>query len=155
MRHLEVSERLQAAPALFTRAPPVFAALVLLINDHALKGNGVLPSGVTGKLSDFAGLYFAPLLVAELWCWLRPVTPAVALRRVLWTAVGFGLLFVGIKLSADVRHAYDAVVRLYARPFGLTARTAADATDLFALPVLILAWLDARRVLRRGAGGPH
>ena len=38
----------------------VGAILVLLINDHLLKG--AAPGWVTGKLSDFAGLVFFPLL---------------------------------------------------------------------------------------------
>src|SRR4051812_25303572 len=40
--------------------------VVLVVNDHLLKGAGVLPGWVTGKLSDFAGLIVAPLLVVVL-----------------------------------------------------------------------------------------
>jgi hypothetical protein len=43
------------------------AALALLVlNDHVLKHAGVLPGWLTGKLSDFAGLYVAPALLASL-----------------------------------------------------------------------------------------
>ncbi|MFZ9889678.1 MAG: hypothetical protein ACO3JL_19455, partial [Myxococcota bacterium] len=52
---------------LLLRPWPMTALLVLAINDHALKGAGVLPSWVVGKLSDFAGLVFFPLLLVTLW----------------------------------------------------------------------------------------
>lgn len=38
------------------------ALSVLALNDHVLKGSGLLPGVVTGKLSDFAGLIVAPIL---------------------------------------------------------------------------------------------
>ncbi len=34
------------------------ALAVLVANDHALKGSGLVPGALTGKLSDFAGLAF-------------------------------------------------------------------------------------------------
>src|SRR5512138_134848 len=40
----------------------VSSILLLLINDHVLKT--VSPSWLTGKLSDFAGLFFFPFIVA-------------------------------------------------------------------------------------------
>jgi hypothetical protein len=42
------------------------ALLVLALNDHVLKGAGMLPAWVTGKLSDFAGLFVAPIVLAVL-----------------------------------------------------------------------------------------
>jgi hypothetical protein len=42
----------------------VTCILVLLLNDHLLKGT--IPSILTGKLSDFAGLFFFPFLFAAL-----------------------------------------------------------------------------------------
>ena len=45
---------------------PIAAVLVLTLNDHVLKGSGLLPGWLTGKLSDFAGLFFFPLLLAAL-----------------------------------------------------------------------------------------
>ena len=42
---------------------PLAAVLVLAVNDHFLKHAGLLPGVVTGKLSDFAGLFFFPVLV--------------------------------------------------------------------------------------------
>src|SRR5262245_40893240 len=49
-----------AASCLCTRTS-IVAVGVLLLNDHVLKA--AVPSWLTGKLSDFAGLYFAPYLV--------------------------------------------------------------------------------------------
>src|SRR5438093_11910351 len=42
----------------------VAAVTVLLLNDHVLKQ--AWPSPITGKLSDFAGLYFAPWVLISL-----------------------------------------------------------------------------------------
>ena len=36
---------------------------LLALNDHALKGADIVPAWLTGKLSDFAGLLFFPLLL--------------------------------------------------------------------------------------------
>jgi hypothetical protein len=44
---------------------PLVAILVLIVNDHWLKG--LWPGPVTGKLSDMAGLAFFPLV--PLGCW--------------------------------------------------------------------------------------
>ncbi len=38
---------------------------LLLVNDHVLKV--LYPSWITGKLSDFAGLFFFPFLLALAW----------------------------------------------------------------------------------------
>jgi len=43
---------------------PLAAVLVLAVNDHVLKGSGLLPDMVTGKLSDVAGLFFFPIFCA-------------------------------------------------------------------------------------------
>src|SRR5688572_23836927 len=40
------------------------ALAALALNDHVLKGAGVAPSWLTGKLSDVAGLVVAPVLFA-------------------------------------------------------------------------------------------
>ena len=42
------------------------ALTVLVVNDHWLKGSGMIPAAVAGKLSDFAGLLVAPVLVAAI-----------------------------------------------------------------------------------------
>src|SRR5262245_66476670 len=42
---------------------PLAAVLLLAVNDHLLKGWGLLPAWLTGKLSDFAGVFFFPLLL--------------------------------------------------------------------------------------------
>ena len=42
------------------------ALLTLAINDHVLKGGGLLPGWLTGKLSDFAGLVVLPVVLAVL-----------------------------------------------------------------------------------------
>jgi len=42
------------------------ALAVLVVNDHVLKGAGLLPGWLTGKLSDFAGLVVAPVVVSTI-----------------------------------------------------------------------------------------
>jgi hypothetical protein len=62
------------------------ALVTLLLNDHVLKTAGVLPGVLTGKLSDFAGLVVAPVLLVAL---LR----ATSLRARL---AGFGAVAAGL-----------------------------------------------------------
>ena len=137
----------QRRPVPFTRAPPVLAMALVALNDHVLKGAGLLPAAVTGKLSDVAGLYFAPLLVAELWMLARPTAERGApVRRVAWAALGFGLLFTAIKTSATASALHDAVAGALLH---YPVRNTVDPTDLMALLMLPVAVVDARRVSRR------
>lgn len=132
----------------FTRVLPVAALALLALNDHVLKGAGMLPGWLTGKLSDFTGLYFAPLLLAELWMLARPSPePSTLVPRVVWTALGVGLLFTAIKTSPDFSEGYEVALSL----LGRRGHNTVDPTDLAALPMLAVAVWDARRLARGGA----
>src|SRR3954469_11095790 len=61
-----VVKRSSSWAADLVRPVPLAAVGVLAVNDHLLKGSGLLPGAVTGKLSDFAGLFFFPLLLAAI-----------------------------------------------------------------------------------------
>ena len=114
--------------------PSFLAALVLLLlNDHWWKA--AWPSFVTGKLSDFAGLYvFAVLLLALLPRQRLPLLWGTALAFVYWKS----------PLSQPMIEAWNALL-----PYSL-ARTV-DALDLAALAVLPMAGLSLRKALRKPA----
>src|SRR5690606_1318058 len=112
-----------------------------VVNDHALKGAGVLPGALTGKLSDVAGLVVAPWVLAVL---LRATTRrAVALAHVL---VGVG--FSAINLSPTCARAVEALTAYTPVPWRITV----DPTDLAALPALALSFFVLGEVARRLAG---
>jgi hypothetical protein len=106
---------------------PLFwlALLVLVVNDHLLKGGGLVPGWLTGKLSDFAGLIVAPLAAAEL-CRgrLRGLRIAAASLVV--------AVFVATELHAPAARALEHAFGL----LGLGIRLWPDPTDLLALAVL-------------------
>ena len=81
----------------FARPVPLAAAGVLALNDHVLKGAGVLPAWVTGKLSDFAGLFFFPVLLFALSAFVHP--PRHRLHRATILGVATGAVFAAVKLS--------------------------------------------------------
>jgi hypothetical protein len=109
--------------------PIWWAALALLVgNDHVLKHAGLLPGWLTGKLSDFAFLIVAPVLLGA----LLPV--GLRLRRAL-AVLAVGGLFAAAKLSPAVS---DALVRAL-RHAGIAWRLWPDPTDLVALSVLPVA----------------
>jgi hypothetical protein len=113
----------------------LLAILLLLGNDHLLKGSGLLPGWLTGKLSDLAGLFFFPILLVTL---LDPLAPRWLRGRSLslLCAAATGLVFAALKLS-------PALNALVAARWGSIVL---DPTDLFALPALGLAllFLEAR-----------
>jgi hypothetical protein len=107
-------------------------AFVLALNDHVLKHADVLPGWLTGKLSDFAGLFVFPIVVSVLA--ERLVGPRRYLRAGIaaGTAAGFAALNCVPWVSAVVQPILPNTM---------------DPTDLVALPAvgLALLWLARRR----------
>ncbi len=99
---------------------------LLGLNDHVLKG--IFPGMITGKLSDFAGLVFFPL-VLELVLRSRPLSVAV-------TCVGFIL----VKGTAWGCAQWNRVATWLFHLIGLDAQAhlRQDSTDLIALLALII-----------------
>lgn len=117
-------------PSQLLTHPLWLAALaVLVVNDHLLKGAGLLPTALTGKLSDVAGLVVAPALLATL---LRLTT-----QRALFAAhLAIGLVFSAINLSPAAAGAFESLMALGPLPWHITV----DPTDLLTLPALALSW---------------
>jgi hypothetical protein len=120
--HAERSPKALSHPVWWT------ALALLLANDHVLKGAGVLPAALTGKLSDFAGMIVAPPLVAL--ALLR--VPATWRTRALVSTSLPGVVLCAIKLSPQAAHALEAGFGW----IGLPWRIWLDASDLWALLAL-------------------
>ena len=118
----------------FCEHPVVLTGIFLVaVNDHILK-QSVLAGAVTGKLSDFAGLFFFPFLLLDLLSLLRRSlqhsTPLFL------GAAGFtGFAFVALKCSP---FALDLYRNLYGL-LDLRVTVIPDLTDLTALIMLPLA----------------
>jgi outer membrane protein assembly factor BamB len=118
-------------PATALRHPLFWAgALLLALNDHVLKGAGLLPELVTGKLSDAAGFVVAPVVLAVV---LRARSRrAVALCH-LAPLVAMALLKLSPVIAVSVVAAAAVV--------GETWAIVADPTDMFvAFPAAIASW---------------
>lgn len=109
--------------------PATIASIALLvINDHILKA--LAPSWLTGKLSDFAGLFFFPFLLAAA---LSPITRRAGALAFAITAAWFTLVKTsawGIALTQNMLYPV----------LGYRVPIALDPTDLLALGVLLPAW---------------
>jgi hypothetical protein len=112
-------------------AHPLFwiALVVLVVNDHLLKQAHLLPGVVTGKLSDFAGMVVAPLVLTAL---LR--LRGRAGRMVAFACVA--AVFTAIKVSRPCADLVETVTACTPLPWRLWC----DPTDLLALSMLPLAW---------------
>ena len=117
------------------------AIAILIANDHWLKY--AYPSTLTGKLSDFAGLTFFPLLVVIVfdlvWPGRRQTT---LLAAVVVTACVFTLVKVVSAGTELYRHALGFIQSPWS-PSRVEAVT--DPTDLIALPCVVLAFVIAGR----------
>jgi hypothetical protein len=120
---------------------PLMAVALFALNNFVLKR--AWPGLVTGKLSDLLICFFLPLFVSAL---LARVSPLGVAARV---AAGIALtatIFIAVKTSASASRALDHDIALVLGPFGIrTAPNCVDVTDLWALPMLALAWLHARQ----------
>lgn len=113
-------------------AHPLFAIALfaLVLNDHVLKGAGVAPAWITGKLSDVAGLIVAPAVLA----WIaRAKTPQGWTIAHACVAIGFSVLQLWPPLARAIEAGTAAI--------GVPAYVWPDPTDLIALPALALSWI--------------
>ncbi|HEY3497958.1 MAG TPA: hypothetical protein VGK73_24835 [Polyangiaceae bacterium] len=114
------------------------ALVVLVVNDHVLKGAGVVPSAVTGKLSDFAGLFVAPVLLAGVLRRSGFGGPTVRLLSFAAIATVFG----AIKLSEAAAELLEVAVSLV----GLQWKIWSDPSDLIGFGILPFAWRAASKL---------
>jgi hypothetical protein len=126
----------------------LLSVILLIANDWFLKRH--FAGAVTGKLSDLAGLVFAPLVLSSaiglaLAVAVRfgaRVDPSLSRRRLLGCLAATGLTFAAVKLSPDA-------ARLLAGLLPHGSHIVVDGTDLFTLPALAIAYLIGRDELRR------
>lgn len=104
---------------------------LLLLNDHALKV--VAPSPLTGKLSDFAGLFFFPFVLCAVLAPLR-------LRPRLAAGIAFGITAIWFAAMKTIPAANHWTGWLAGMIVGKPVRLVLDPTDLIALAALIPAW---------------
>jgi hypothetical protein len=111
------------------------AIALLVINDHLLKV--LMPSWLTGKLSDFAGLFFFPFVLAALLS-LPLDRLRVSSRRAGGCAIAItGVCFTLIKTVPAINLlAGDA----FSQIIGYRTAFVLDPTDLLALSMLLPAW---------------
>ncbi len=149
--------RAPALPVGEAMHPAALAAIALLaVNDWVLKARvipGSAASLVTGKLSDVAGLLFAPVVLsAAIGLVLHAaarlgarIDPSLSRRRLVLCVAATGAGFAAVKLSpALAAHAAELLSHL-----GRPARFHDDPTDLLTLPALLAALLIGRDELRR------
>lgn len=134
------------------------AIALLVLNDHVLKA--AYPGFVTGKLSDFAGLVFFPLLLAAM---CEQIRFRRGIATIIGAAIATGIVFASIKLSATAGDWYRVALAALQWPFRALfaliegnpvpalakVRLAADPTDLIALVALAVPIVLARRVSER------
>lgn len=121
---------------------PLMAVGLFALNNFVLKR--AWPGLVTGKLSDLLICFFLPLFVSAL---MERVSRLGAATRV---AAGIALtatIFIAVKTSVTASRVLDHDIAMLLQPFAIrTAPNCVDVTDLWALPMLALAWLYARRM---------
>ncbi len=127
----------------------LFSIGLLLANDHWLKAS--FPSWWAGKLSDFAGLFFFPFLLAPLLGLPldRKTVSPIAVGR-----LAFGLTGIWFALLKTLPLVNAATCGLLAALLGHPVQLVLDPTDLIALPVLVPAWLLWKQETRAGECKP-
>ena len=146
----------------------VVALIVVVVNDHFLKA--ACPGFLTGKLSDFAGLVFAPLFLQAAWEMAMAADgkdhrPSLTVLSSM--VVVCAVLFAAIKTNDQIGDFYRLAMGVARWPFRAAAtwingektpsvllvKLARDPTDLMALPMVLVAlWIGSRRCIAKNIG---
>ena len=119
---------------------------------------------MTGKLSDVAGLVFAPLVLVALWeigQWVSGRWRGPAASVLVVAIVAVGIVFAAVQVWEPASEAYGWALGAGQWPFRAVAAAVsgaptptmspvlatADAEDLLALPALAVTWWVGRRRL--------
>jgi hypothetical protein len=134
-----------AAVRALTGPLTVGAIALMVLNDHVLKGAGIVPGVLTGKLSDFAFLFFAPIVLVYL-------TRARAALFVAGMFAAPAALFATINVSPAASDAFARALSMI-----VPSSHVCDVEDLAALAILPLSWAylwrrTAVRAVDRGSG---
>jgi len=146
---------------LLLRATPVFSLLLLLVNDHYLKGRGILPTFISGKLSDFAGLVFFPLLLLALYNLFGTllfryrknigilVSPSPTFFQLLLSCLITGVFFTMVQLSSSFANFYaqTSAFLMFWSHQGVSVTQ--DPSDIWALLSLFAALYIGARALKK------
>jgi hypothetical protein len=124
---------------------------LLLLNDHLLRR--YWPSWWTGKLGDFAWLFFFPFALAVMLAWLIPPQVPRQEKIVNWCAYGLtGGVFV---LAKTVPPFHELLVRTLERVLSMPVALVRDPTDSVALVALAMSWQQVFGFSAITAARPH
>lgn len=129
----------------------VAAMLLLLFNDHWLRWYA--PSWWTGKLGDFAWLFFAPFAVAMILALLIPPSPR---QEQIVQVLAFGLTGGIFALAKGVPLVHAWIIQIAETILGLPIGLRRDPTDLIALASLGAGWWlwEHHAILLRASAAP-
>ena len=116
--------------AYFIHPLPLCAVAILILNDQYLKY--LFPGLVAGKLSDFAGLFFAPLFLSALFSLISNrgrFVEQLSRTQLLVSMIFVDLVFIFLKLSPGFLQAYTTVHGW----LGIKIKVVQDTWDLLAL----------------------
>ena len=117
--------------------PAVILSMALLfLNDYVFRV--VSPSGLTGKLGDFAWLFFFPYFITAILVW---VLPKKWLKKDTPILIGIGLTVVVFSLGKTTPFFLHFIIDSLETIFPWRVGWVVDPTDLIALPMLLLTYL--------------
>jgi hypothetical protein len=137
------NEALDKALLLLSRPATLAAMAVLLLNDHLLRR--LWPSWWTGKLGDFAWLYFMPFAAAALFALVLPRRLARRTDLAGWLA--FGTIGGVFALAKTLPVFYAWLVGSLGALLGFPVGWQRDPTDLMALVSLAAGWAAWRHYI--------
>lgn len=132
----------------FVHPLPLIAVVVTAVNDHYLKY--AHPSFLTGKISDFAGIFFFPIFLCALFNLARNLFS----QKLHWITVRQGviaiavtdLIFIAVKMVPTVTYAYIEMLEA----IGYPSRVTRDPGDLAALVMNVATFYFIWGQVRRG-----
>lgn len=119
----------------------LLSVFVLLINDHVLKV--YVPSALTGKISDFAGLFFFPLLLGAI---LNLTANPLQIKPHRMAIGSFGFTAVWFSLIKTLPFFSALTGKFLSSLLFVPVQIVTDPGDLLALVMLIPAWKLRSRV---------